>query len=140
MAQERAHALSAAAFNDTASLAPDGTADDTSTMNVDDAPQSDVDDPAVLDPVSSERRYYRDPFSGFMREIWRPGLSGWVRSRGDTKLNCAGDGDGDQGTDYYDRQGGPLPLDQRWRLFQVSQYSSDPLHSLMLVHCDDDLR
>ena len=27
----------------------------------------------MLDPLSSERRYWRDPLTGVQREIWRPG-------------------------------------------------------------------
>lgn len=57
----------------------------------------------VLSPESSERQYYREPTTGFQREIWRPG-----------------DGDGSQSTDYYQRTGPVLPVEQRWRMFQVS--------------------
>lgn len=57
----------------------------------------------VLDPEHSERQHYREPLTGFQREVWRPG-----------------DGDGSQSTDYYQRAGPVLPMDQRWRLFQVS--------------------
>lgn len=28
----------------------------------------------LLDPLTSERRYWRDPLSGTQREIWRPGM------------------------------------------------------------------
>ena len=56
----------------------------------------------LLDPATSERRTYREPFTNIEREIWRPG-----------------DDEGDQGTDYFDRAGPPLPLEKRWRLFQV---------------------
>lgn len=56
-----------------------------------------------LDPTTTERRIYRERTTGIEREIWRPG-----------------DGEGDLGTDYFDRAGPPLPLDQCWRLFQVS--------------------
>jgi len=28
----------------------------------------------MLDPSTSERRYWRDPLSGIQREIWRPGI------------------------------------------------------------------
>jgi hypothetical protein len=31
------------------------------------------DDPQLLDPVTSQRRYWRDPLTGIQREIWRPG-------------------------------------------------------------------
>ncbi|CZT25164.1 uncharacterized protein RCC_10893 [Ramularia collo-cygni] len=55
----------------------------------------------VLDPEYSERQYYREPFTGFQREVWRPG-----------------DGDGSQITEYYQRTGPVLPVDQRWRIFQ----------------------
>jgi hypothetical protein len=27
----------------------------------------------ILDPSTSERRYWRDPLTGVQREIWRPG-------------------------------------------------------------------
>lgn len=27
----------------------------------------------VLDPVNSERRYWREPETGIIREVWRPG-------------------------------------------------------------------
>lgn len=27
----------------------------------------------LLDPLTSERRYWRDPLTGTQREIWRPG-------------------------------------------------------------------
>lgn len=27
----------------------------------------------ILDPRVSERQYYRDPFTGSQREVWRPG-------------------------------------------------------------------
>lgn len=60
-------------------------------------------DEEFLDPATTERRIYREHTSGIEREIWRPG-----------------DGEGDLGTDYFDRAGPPLPLEQRWRLFQVS--------------------
>ncbi|SMQ48704.1 unnamed protein product [Zymoseptoria tritici ST99CH_3D7] len=69
-------------------------------MNLDNASDANV-NPTMLDPVTSERRYYLDPFTKISREIWRPG-----------------DGDGSQGTDYYDRQDDKLTSDQRWRLFQ----------------------
>lgn len=29
----------------------------------------------ILDPSTSERRYWRDPLTGVQREIWRPGTS-----------------------------------------------------------------
>jgi hypothetical protein len=28
----------------------------------------------ILDPSTSERRYWRDPLTGVQREIWRPGM------------------------------------------------------------------
>jgi hypothetical protein len=33
------------------------------------------DDPQLLDPVTSQRRYWRDPLTGIQREIWRPGIA-----------------------------------------------------------------
>jgi len=27
----------------------------------------------VLDPVESERKYWREPLTGIVREVWRPG-------------------------------------------------------------------
>lgn len=59
-------------------------------------------DKDLLDPATTERQIYVERTTGLEREIWRPG-----------------DGEGEQGTDYYDRAGPPLPLDKRWRLFQV---------------------
>ncbi|KAK5114424.1 hypothetical protein LTR85_010247 [Meristemomyces frigidus] len=59
-------------------------------------------DAVILDPRSSERQYYRDPFTGYQREIWRPG-----------------DGDGEPGADYYERPGQLPPVAQRWRFYQV---------------------
>lgn len=55
-----------------------------------------------------------------------------ARSGNQVRLSCpleiidftnrlSGDGDGDQATDYFDRVGPPLPMEQRWRLFQVSK-------------------
>lgn len=66
------------------------------------AQSSDPEGSVVLDPKNSDRQYYREPFTGVMREIWRPG-----------------DGDGLQGTDYYQREGPPLDVEHRWRFFQV---------------------
>jgi hypothetical protein len=34
----------------------------------------------MLDPSTSERRYWRDPLSGIQREIWRPGKFTTTRS------------------------------------------------------------
>ncbi|KAK0365012.1 hypothetical protein LTR91_021130 [Friedmanniomyces endolithicus] len=76
-------------------------------------------DAAVLDPATSERQYCCDPFKAHNRGIWRPG-----------------DGDGDQSTDYHDRIGPALPLEQRWRLYQsdggnVSKMNMPPKHVLL---------
>lgn len=46
---------------------------DTATMNLDNASDANV-NPTMLDPVTSERRYYLDPFTKISREIWRPGI------------------------------------------------------------------
>lgn len=79
-----------------------------------------AEDDSLLDPATTERKFYR--VDGLSREIWRPGepmrdmLCDWTY-----RANvCTGDGDGDQTTDYFDRVGPSLPLEQRWRLFQVS--------------------
>ncbi|KAK4502947.1 hypothetical protein PRZ48_006374 [Zasmidium cellare] len=58
-------------------------------------------DEDLLDPATTERQFYLERSTGLEREIWRPG-----------------DGDGDQGTDYFDRPGPQLPPEKRWRLFQ----------------------
>ncbi|KAK1073566.1 hypothetical protein LTR12_007227 [Friedmanniomyces endolithicus] len=76
-------------------------------------------DAAVLDPATSERQYCCDPFRAHNRGIWRPG-----------------DGDGDQSTDYHDRIGPALPLEQRWRLYQsdggiVSKMNMPPKHVIL---------
>nr|POE47217.1 hypothetical protein CFP56_00549 [Quercus suber] len=57
--------------------------------------------PLVLDPNNSERQYWRDPYSGVLREIWRPG-----------------DPDGAPDADYHGRCG-PPPAEGRWRFYQV---------------------
>jgi hypothetical protein len=31
------------------------------------------DNQELLNPVTSQRRYWRDPLTGIQREIWRPG-------------------------------------------------------------------
>ncbi|KAK0250317.1 hypothetical protein B0A54_15087 [Friedmanniomyces endolithicus] len=76
-------------------------------------------DAVVLDPANSERQYCCDPFKAHNRGIWRPG-----------------DGDGDQSTDYHDRIGPALPLEQRWRLYQtnggqVSKLNMPPKHVIL---------
>ncbi|KAK5113833.1 hypothetical protein LTR62_003217 [Meristemomyces frigidus] len=55
----------------------------------------------ILDPANSDRQYVEDPYTALKREVWRPG-----------------DGDSKQGLDSADRQGRPLPLEQRWRFYQ----------------------
>ncbi|KAK0345917.1 hypothetical protein LTR02_007549 [Friedmanniomyces endolithicus] len=76
-------------------------------------------DATALDPANSERQYCCDPFKAHNRGIWRPG-----------------DGDGDQSTDYHDRIGPALPLEQRWRLYQsnggiVSKMNMPPKHVIL---------
>ncbi|KAK0270022.1 hypothetical protein LTR35_014488 [Friedmanniomyces endolithicus] len=76
-------------------------------------------DAIVLDPANSERQYCCDPFKTHNRGIWRPG-----------------DADGDQSTDYHDRIGPALPLEQRWRLYQsdggiVSKMNMPPKHVIL---------
>lgn len=74
----------------------------------------------LLDPITSARRYWRDPQTGTQREIWRPGKIHADRTSGATANRQTGDTDGDVVHDHYDR-GGPLaPLEQRWRFYQVS--------------------
>nr|POE74628.1 hypothetical protein CFP56_37159 [Quercus suber] len=58
--------------------------------------------PRVLDPNNSERQYWRDPYSGVLREIWRPG-----------------DKDGSpSGDSMFDRNGLPS-REGRWRFYQT---------------------
>ncbi|KAK0261144.1 hypothetical protein B0A54_07943 [Friedmanniomyces endolithicus] len=78
-----------------------------------------TEDAVVLDPANSERQYCCDPFKAHNRGIWRPG-----------------DGDGDQSTDYHDRIGPALSLEQRWRLYQsdggiVSKMNMPPKHVIL---------
>ncbi|KAK5706048.1 hypothetical protein LTR97_001034 [Elasticomyces elasticus] len=68
-----------------------------------DETDSAIDEAVVLDPVTSKRRYCHDPFTNIKREVWRPG-----------------DGDGLENADFHGRIGPPLPLEQRWRLYQSS--------------------
>jgi hypothetical protein len=35
--------------------------------------QQEMEGHELLDPLTSERRYWRDPLTGTQREIWRPG-------------------------------------------------------------------
>ncbi|KAK5735086.1 hypothetical protein LTR17_008422 [Elasticomyces elasticus] len=68
-----------------------------------DETDSAIDEAVVLDPATSKRRYCHDPFTNIKREVWRPG-----------------DGDGLENADFHGRIGAPLPLEQRWRLYQSS--------------------
>lgn len=77
-------------------------------------------DEDFLDPTTTERRIYRERTTGIEREIWRPG-----------------DGEGDLGTDYFDRAGPPLPLEQCWRFFQVRASISKPLSSFCTITSND---
>ncbi|TKA72668.1 hypothetical protein B0A55_06277 [Friedmanniomyces simplex] len=76
-------------------------------------------DAVILSPADSERQYCCDPFTAYKRGIWRPG-----------------DGDGDESTDYHDRIGPALPLEERWHLYQsnggkVSKANMPPKHVIL---------
>ncbi|KAK1086799.1 hypothetical protein LTR48_003196, partial [Friedmanniomyces endolithicus] len=64
-------------------------------------------------------------------------LSDAARMKPSTSLiEYTGDGDGDQSTDYHDRIGPALPLEQRWRLYQsnggiVSKMNMPPKHVIL---------
>jgi hypothetical protein len=62
----------------------------------------------VLDPKKSPRKYWTDPSTRIIREVWRPG-----------------DGDGDKAADYYDKPGAIAPLEKRWRFYQVCSILSN---------------
>lgn len=51
-------------------VSAESVADDTSAI---DEAVTPPEDEQMLDPATSERRYWRDPLSGVKREIWRPG-------------------------------------------------------------------
>jgi hypothetical protein len=87
---------------------------------VEEPEQQEMEGIELLDPLTSARRYWRDPLTGTQREIWRPGrlfASNHVQcTEADTHT---GDGDGDVEHDHFERRGSLAPLDERWRLYQV---------------------
>jgi hypothetical protein len=83
--------------------------------------QQEMEGHELLDPLTSERRYWRDPLTGTQREIWRPGMLFASTALKCTKADTyTGDGDGDVEHDHFERRGPLAPLDKRWRLYQVS--------------------
>lgn len=72
----------------------------------------------VLDPVKSKRQYWREPMTGIMREVWRPGQSQIHGASQRILLTIAGDGDGHMTSDHFDRVG-PVAAEDRWRFYQV---------------------
>ena len=53
------------------------TTEETPEQSTADAPDEPTDAVAdnLLHPKTSERKYWREPFTGIQREIWRPGMS-----------------------------------------------------------------
>jgi hypothetical protein len=88
---------------------------------VEEPEQQEMEGIELLDPLTSARRYWRDPLTGTQREIWRPGRLSASNHVQCTKADThTGDGDGDVEHDHFERRGPLAPLDKRWRLYQVS--------------------
>ncbi|KAF2724784.1 hypothetical protein K431DRAFT_309906 [Polychaeton citri CBS 116435] len=59
----------------------------------------------VLDPGTAERRTWREPFTGILREIWMPG-----------------DGDGNLTAEHHDQRVPPDDIKQRWKFYQSTDF------------------
>lgn len=87
-------------------------------MSEADGEQPVIEGEEVLDPVKSKRQHWREPMTGIMREVWRPGQYQINGSSRRIELTIAGDGDGHMTSDHFDRVG-PVAAEDRWRFYQV---------------------